>query len=163
MAATRTRRTAKKTAATTAAASEAPRPTKAALAIEDQVHAAMDARRTGTEQVMENRTVGTGPVFCAIGKRTDGSEVLLLAMIFNPHGEMVATVAATDADGVLWRHRTLREHSVEVTRHASLLDAVEGARLEAAERGAWDATDYDAVTTTYAANPRKPLCEACGQ
>lgn len=160
MATTRTRKTAKKTAAP---APEAPRLDKTALAIEDQAHAAFETRRTGTEQVMEHRTVGTGPVFCAIGKRADGGEVLLLAMVFNPHGEMVAIVGPTDADGILWRHRTMREHSVEVTRHASLLDAVEGARLEAAERGAWDATNYDAVTATYAANPRKPPCEACGR
>ncbi|MET7622788.1 hypothetical protein [Streptomyces sp. NPDC005408] len=110
----------------------------------------MRARRASMESAfMEHRTAGTDTVFCSIGKRADGTEVLLLAFVFNPYGQVVATVAPIDATGVMWRHRTTRAMSIEITPHASLLDAVEGARLEAAERDTWTATDQGAVEAAY--------------
>ncbi|MBE9500732.1 hypothetical protein IHE61_31005 [Streptomyces sp. GKU 257-1] len=40
-----------------------------------------------------NRVVGNDVVYCQLGKRTDGAEFLISAMVFNPHGEPIATLS----------------------------------------------------------------------
>ncbi|WP_404949098.1 hypothetical protein HFP70_35535 [Streptomyces sp. ARC14] len=140
---------------------EDPRPW---LVIENQVHDATEAlRKLAVRTDVEVRTLGPYRVFALIGYRSDGTEFLIHCHLANPNHCMVAGLAPLDADGTLWRHRTTYGDAVEVTTHASLMDAAHAAANEAAQRGAWAAPDTPDVEAAYAAHPRPVLCEACGR
>lgn len=148
-------------AAQPAEKSEAPAPW---LVIEEQVWAAMKALdERAVRSDVEARTLGPYRVFAHLGYRADGTEFLKGAHLANPHNCMVAGLAPLDADGTLWRHRTTYGGTVEVTTHASLMDAAHAAANEAAQRGAWAAIETEDVEAAYAAHPRPVLCEACGR
>ncbi|MFE2850179.1 hypothetical protein ACFXJO_03500 [Streptomyces lavendulae] len=132
--------------------------------IEEQVWTASKTLETAAVRtISEVRALGPYRVFARFGHRADGTEFLLNAHLANPHSCMIASLAPLDADGTLWRHRTTYSGTVEVTTHASLLDAAHAAAAEAAQRGAWAAVETDDVEAAYAAYPRTLLCTACGR
>ncbi|MFD4243660.1 hypothetical protein ACFWP3_18990 [Streptomyces sp. NPDC058525] len=132
--------------------------------IEEQVWAAAKALEAqATRTSVEVRTLGPYRVFARLGHRADGTEFLISAHLSNPHSCMVAGLAPLDADSTLWRHRTTYGDTVEVTTHASLMDAAHAAATEAAQRGAWAAAETDDVEAANAAHPRPALCTTCGR
>ncbi|MEU7228979.1 hypothetical protein [Streptomyces chrestomyceticus] len=134
------------------------------LVIEEQVWAATKAlKERAVRTTSELRALGPYTVWAHLGYRADGTEFLISAFLANPHCCVVAGLAPIDADGILWRHRTMHGDAVEVTWHASLMDAAHAAVNEAAQRGAWAAVETEDVQAAYAATPRPVLCEACGR
>jgi len=109
----------------------------------------------------EHRTLGSELIYCQMAKRPDGTDVLLSALVQNPHGEAIAQLAPLDPESKMWSRRTIAR-TLELTSHPTLSEAYWRACQEAAHRGAWNASTYDDVLDAYLSNPR-PACQACGR
>ncbi|MFD7205930.1 hypothetical protein [Streptomyces sp. NPDC059893] len=108
------------------------------------------------------RPIGTEQMFCHVAVMPDGTERLLLVVVANPAGSIVALLGPLDRNGSMWL-ATTTAGTYENSIHADVLSARAAARTEATERGAWAAAEQDEVYAAYAANPRRPLCEHCGR
>ncbi|MFE2991410.1 hypothetical protein [Streptomyces sp. NPDC059262] len=108
------------------------------------------------------RPIGAEQMHCHVAFMPDGTERLLLVVVANPAGSIVALIGPLDPNGSMWLATTTAE-AYENSIHADVLSACAAARTEATERGAWTATEQAAVYAAYAANPRRPVCEHCGR